>query len=80
MATAIRVFMDIQAGTHELGRVTFELYPGIAPQTVENFRCLCVGDRKSVVAYQIRTAPSPSPSSLPPPCLHHFLETNRTNH
>jgi len=25
--------------------MVFELYPDVAPKTVENFRCLCVGNK-----------------------------------
>lgn len=40
MAQAVRVFFDISIGADNAGRVVFELYPGIAPKTVENFRAL----------------------------------------
>eukprot|EP00041_Stephanoeca_diplocostata_P017278 m.344736 g.344736 ORF g.344736 m.344736 type:complete len:455 (-) comp20649_c0_seq2:262-1626(-) len=45
MAQAVRVFFDISIGANNAGRVIFELYPGIAPKTVENFRALCTGER-----------------------------------
>eukprot|EP00730_Choanoeca_flexa_P017922 TRINITY_DN8684_c0_g1_i1.p1 TRINITY_DN8684_c0_g1~~TRINITY_DN8684_c0_g1_i1.p1 ORF type:complete len:441 (+),score=72.98 TRINITY_DN8684_c0_g1_i1:81-1403(+) len=44
MAT-VRCFFDITIGGKEAGRIVFELYPDKAPRTVENFRCLCVGNK-----------------------------------
>ncbi|KAK0179142.1 hypothetical protein PV327_007961 [Microctonus hyperodae] len=39
-----RVFFDIEVGGLPMGRVTFELYADICPQTCENFRALCSGE------------------------------------
>ena len=44
MATAKRVFFDIDVAGNPLGRVTFELFMGVAPKTAENFRQLCTGE------------------------------------
>lgn len=40
-----RVYFDINIGGTSEGRITFELYNDIVPQTAENFRCLCTGER-----------------------------------
>lgn len=41
---ATRVFFDVTIGGSAAGRIVFELYPD-APQTAENFRALCTGER-----------------------------------
>lgn len=41
-----RVFMDIQVGDEPAKRVVMALYQDTVPRTVENFRSLCVGDKK----------------------------------
>ena len=39
------VFMDISIGGMEAGRLEFDLFGAVAPKTVENFRCLCTGEK-----------------------------------
>lgn len=41
---ATRVFFDISIADTASGRIVFELFPD-APQTAENFRALCTGER-----------------------------------
>ena len=41
----IEVFFDISIAQTEVGRVLFELYPDVAPKSVENFRALCSGEK-----------------------------------
>lgn len=40
-----KVFMNIQQGETDLGRIELELYENIAPKTVENFRCMITGEK-----------------------------------
>lgn len=40
-----RVFLDIAADTHRIGRIEIDLFADIVPKTAENFRCLCTGER-----------------------------------
>lgn len=42
---ATRVFFDITIGGAPAGRVEIELFPDV-PQTAENFRALCTGERE----------------------------------
>ena len=42
--TQVRVFMEVSVAGKVAGRIVIEMYPGVAPKTVENFRCLCNGD------------------------------------
>jgi peptidyl-prolyl isomerase F (cyclophilin D) len=39
------VFLDISANNRYLGRIVIQLRKDIVPNTAENFRSLCVGDR-----------------------------------
>ena len=39
------VFMDIAIGGRPAGRLEFELYADAVPQTAENFRALCTGEK-----------------------------------
>ncbi|XP_040566202.1 LOW QUALITY PROTEIN: peptidyl-prolyl cis-trans isomerase G [Lepeophtheirus salmonis] len=39
-----RTYFDIDIGGIRVGRVVFELFTDIVPQTAENFRSLCAGD------------------------------------
>ncbi|KAM6179533.1 ranBP2-like and GRIP domain-containing protein 4 [Erethizon dorsatum] len=39
------VFFDVCADGEPLGRVTMELFSNIVPQTAENFRALCTGEK-----------------------------------
>lgn len=41
------VFMDISINDIYVGRITFELFDDIVPDTVENFRTLCSGEKNS---------------------------------
>jgi hypothetical protein len=41
-------FMDVSIGGRPMGRVVYGLYGNAYPKTVENFRCLCTGERGSV--------------------------------
>lgn len=40
-----QVYFDISANGNKLGRVTFKLYNDVVPQTAENFRALCTGEK-----------------------------------
>jgi len=40
-----RCFMDISADGAPIGRIVFELRPDVVPQTAENFRALCTGEK-----------------------------------
>lgn len=40
-----QVFLEISIDKRSLGRITFELFGDLVPQTVENFRALCTGER-----------------------------------
>ncbi|XP_057413918.1 E3 SUMO-protein ligase RanBP2 isoform X2 [Balaenoptera acutorostrata] len=39
------VFFDVCADDEPLGRITMELFSNIVPQTAENFRALCTGEK-----------------------------------
>lgn len=40
-----RVFFDIRIGNVDAGRIVMELRSDVVPQTAENFRALCTGER-----------------------------------
>ena len=44
-STNARVFFDITIAGASAGRIVFELYSKIVPNTAENFRCLCTGEK-----------------------------------
>eukprot|EP01080_Neovahlkampfia_damariscottae_P004181 gene4181-7491_t len=41
-----KVFMDIEIGTKKIGKMTFGLFDEIVPKTVENFKQLCISQKK----------------------------------
>ena len=43
-----RCFMDVAIGSRGTGRIVYGLYGNSYPRTVENFRCLCTGERGAV--------------------------------
>lgn len=45
MPSNIRVYFDVKIGTSCGGRIVFELFNDVCPMAVENFRCLCTGER-----------------------------------
>lgn len=52
-----RTFMDIAIGGRKMGRVAFGLYGNAYPKTVENFRCLCTGEKGSIKVGKGKKAP-----------------------
>jgi peptidyl-prolyl isomerase D len=52
--TRTRCFMDIGLGPQKtnVGRISFELYNDIVPNTAENFRALCTGEKGKGLHYK----------------------------
>ena len=42
------VFFEIKIGEKNVGKIEFELFKDITPITVENFRCLCIGNNDNM--------------------------------
>merc|ERR1719384_840563 len=42
-----KVFFEMKVGTEAAGRLVFELYEDTVPKTVENFKCLCTGEKST---------------------------------
>eukprot|EP00434_Breviolum_minutum_P015386 symbB.v1.2.013557.t4/scaffold952.1/size217748/15 len=40
-----KIFLEVELHKRQLGRVVLELFGDVVPKTVENFRCLCTGER-----------------------------------
>jgi len=47
-----RVFFDITIGEEAAGRIEFELFQKVVPKTVENFRCLCTGEKDASLHFK----------------------------
>merc|ERR1712039_1133016 len=45
MGSKPKVFFDMTLGGADCGRIVMELRDDVAPKTVENFRCLCTGEK-----------------------------------
>ncbi|AEC06518.1 rotamase CYP 3 [Arabidopsis thaliana] len=45
MATNPKVYFDMTVGGKSAGRIVMELYADTTPETAENFRALCTGER-----------------------------------
>lgn len=45
MAKNPKVFFEISIAQKIAGKITFELFKDSVPKTVENFRCLCTGEK-----------------------------------
>jgi len=46
-STNPRVFLDISIDGKPAGKIEMELFSNVCPQTAENFRCLCTGEKGS---------------------------------
>eukprot|EP01091_Cochliopodium_minus_P003840 TRINITY_DN13796_c0_g1_i1.p1 TRINITY_DN13796_c0_g1~~TRINITY_DN13796_c0_g1_i1.p1 ORF type:complete len:316 (-),score=88.42 TRINITY_DN13796_c0_g1_i1:13-960(-) len=44
----VHCFFDIRIGNENAGRITIQLFNDIVPKTAENFRQLCLGEKKSM--------------------------------
>ena len=40
-----KVFFDMMIGSAQIGRIVMELKADVAPETAENFRALCTGEK-----------------------------------
>ena len=45
MVSNPKVFFDMTIGGADAGRIVMELRKDVVPDTAENFRCLCTGER-----------------------------------
>ncbi|ETO17968.1 hypothetical protein RFI_19336, partial [Reticulomyxa filosa] len=47
-----RCYLEFKQNRRKLGRVVVELFNDIVPKTVENFRCLCTGEKSKPLYYK----------------------------
>ena len=43
-----RVWLEVQVGNRNRGRIIFELFADVTPKTSENFRQLCTGEAGNI--------------------------------
>ena len=60
----VQVYMDIEIGSVDKGRIVMELFQELLPKTVENFRALCTGELGMNMHYKTRNFPRVIPGFM----------------